>query len=105
MRTRTPIRYSSPNATGYIECVLSWEVLMDDQVATRILLAKLEPPRYATRIGRCVLSTDEIGQRAFERVVPEGRASVVTTRVVYSDENGFTVIGGFKNLLDALPPE
>lgn len=77
---------------------------MDDQVATRVLPATLASPGYATRIGLCVLSTDEIGQRAFERVLPEGKASVVTTRVNYSDEDGFTVVGGFKTLLDALPP-
>src|SRR5262245_25293256 len=78
---------------------------MDDHVATRILPAKLEPPPYATKIGLCVLSTDEIRQRAFEQIVPEGKACVLTTRVIYSDENGFTVVGGFKTLLDALPPE
>lgn len=77
---------------------------MDDQVATHVLPAAIEPAGYTTRIGLCVLSTDEIGQRAFERVVPEGKASVVATRAVYSDEDGFTVVGGFKMLLDALPP-
>lgn len=58
-----------------------------------------------TRIGLIVLSTDEVGERAFTTILPQEKVSVFTTRTAYNDDDEeFSLATSFAEVANTLPP-
>jgi maleate isomerase len=69
--------------------------------------ADLRYPARRGSVGFIVLSTDETGEAAFKKLMPDDVA-VFTTRAAYDADNhaegGFEVLNGFSSVLATLPP-
>lgn len=78
-----------------------------DQVTSTIQFEALTTPLPAVaRIGVIYLSTDEIGEDAFNSMIPKGEVSVFATRTAHdhSSDGKFKLPTTFTAVTDTLPP-
>ncbi|WP_287290597.1 aspartate/glutamate racemase family protein [Mesorhizobium sp.] len=77
---------------------------MDAQKSTIVFSPKTAPSAFNARIGFILLNSDEVGEGAFQRVMPDDVA-VYTTRTAYSHAGGeFTTPTSFTEIASTLPP-
>ncbi|MEI9425839.1 aspartate/glutamate racemase family protein [Mesorhizobium sp. Cs1299R1N1] len=77
---------------------------MDAQTATIVFSPKTAPSTFNARIGFILLNSDEVGEGAFQRLMPDDVA-VYTTRTAYSHAGGgFTTPTSFTEIASSLPP-
>ncbi|MER9683703.1 aspartate/glutamate racemase family protein [Mesorhizobium sp. M0184] len=77
---------------------------MDAHTSTIVFSPKTVPAAVSARIGLILLNSDEIGEGAFQRLMPEDVA-VYTTRTAYSHAGGgFTTPTSFTDITSSLPP-
>ncbi|MER9518852.1 aspartate/glutamate racemase family protein [Mesorhizobium sp. M0243] len=77
---------------------------MDAQTSTIVFSPKTAPAAVSARIGFILLNSDEVGEGAFQLLMPEDVA-VYTTRTAYSHAGGgFTTPTSFTEIANTLPP-
>ncbi|MER9420825.1 aspartate/glutamate racemase family protein, partial [Mesorhizobium sp. M0306] len=63
------------------------------------------PAAVQARIGFILLNSDEVGEGAFQLLMPSNEVAVYTTRTGYSHGGGgFTTPTSFRDIADTLPP-
>ncbi|MER9844821.1 aspartate/glutamate racemase family protein [Mesorhizobium australicum] len=77
---------------------------MDAKTSTIVFSPKTVPAAVSARIGFILLNSDEVGEGAFQLLMPEDVA-VYTTRTAYSHAGGgFTTPTSFTEIANTLPP-
>lgn len=78
---------------------------MQQLITTQFFNAANSVSAEITRIGLIVLSTDEVGERAFTAIMPQDNVSVFTTRTAYvDDDENFSLATSFAEVAKTLPP-
>ncbi|WP_271612232.1 maleate cis-trans isomerase family protein [Bradyrhizobium sp. CCBAU 21362] len=78
--------------------------MMNDDSTTKILEGLTSPSKAIVRVGLILLSTDEVGGKAFTSIMPASDTLVFTTRTAYEHSDGFAVATSYRELADTLPP-
>ncbi|MER9120929.1 hypothetical protein NKH93_30850 [Mesorhizobium sp. M0954] len=77
---------------------------MEAQTSTVVFSPKTVPAAVSARIGFILLNSDEVGEGAFQLLMPADVA-VYTTRTAYSHAGGgFTTPTSFTEIANTLPP-